>query len=111
MSLVTSLLPCVDKPSDDASSVVAVATAQFPSCSCFQSPLTRPERRLLEASVQGGEKKKKKKHIKLMSLLLLRDANDSVSKASTRGQNPSLLVDHPLTHPGTCLSLRGGCEV
>lgn len=67
MSLVTSSLPCVDKPSDDASSVVAVATAQFPSCSCFQPLLTRPEKQLLEASVQGGEKKINQINVSLIS--------------------------------------------
>lgn len=56
MNVVNSLLPCMDKPSSDASSVVAVATALFSSCSCFQPLLTRLERWLLVALVWGEKK-------------------------------------------------------
>lgn len=45
---VNSLLPCMDKPSGDVTSAVAVATARFPSLSDFQPPSTWPERQLLK---------------------------------------------------------------
>lgn len=56
MVMVNSLLPCMDKPSGDATSAVAVATARFPSRSGFQPPSTWPERQLLKH--QSGEERK-----------------------------------------------------
>lgn len=108
-SMANSLFPCIKNPSGDASSAVAVATAQFSSLSSFQLHLTRLERRLLEASARGEEKTHP------CSNECTSPFSGAAMTAPARPipelQTHSWIVNYPFTYPGTCLSLRGGCEV
>lgn len=69
-----------------------------------------PAREAAAGSIGTG-RRENPSPLKLMDLSFLWDSNDSCSEANTRAPNLSPLVDYPLAYPGTCLSLKGGCEV
>lgn len=104
-----SLLPCKKNPSGDASSAVAVATARFPSLSSFQLHLTHLERQLLEASARGEEKTHPCSNERTSPFSGA--AMTAAARPTPELQTLSWLVSYPLIYPGTCQSLRGGCEV